>query len=136
MTAEERDTRAAISSDQCIIDGREFWIRGCLEIPIIDTDEIFMWGLWANLYEEDFDTIHDHWETTNRENLIGPFKARLGNKLSLYPETANLKLTVQIQPLGTRPLFFIDEDHPLKTEQTNGITLEVARRYSCLLMST
>jgi hypothetical protein len=135
MTAEERDDRASISSDQCIIDGSEFWIRGCLEIPIRDTGEIFIWGLWANLLEEDFDTIHDHWETTNREKMIGPFKGRLGNKVALYPQTANLKLTLQIQPLGTRPLIFIDEDHPLKSEQEEGISLETARRYSCTLMT-
>jgi len=135
MASDERDNRAVISSDQCIIDDNEFWIRGCLEIPIRDTDEIFIWGLWANLFEEDFDTIHDHWETPNRENLIGPFKGRLGNKLSLYPQTANLKLTIQIQPLGTRPLIFIDEDHPLKSEQEEGISLETARRYSCMLMT-
>jgi hypothetical protein len=105
MTEDERINRAVISSDQCIIDGSEFWIRGCLEIPIRDTDEIFLWGLWASLFEEDFDTIHDHWETLNREKLIGPFKGRLGNKLTLYPSTTDLKLTVRIEPVGTRPRF-------------------------------
>jgi hypothetical protein len=134
MTADERDSRTVISSDQCVIDGSEFWIRGCLEIPIRDTGEIFMWGLWASLFEEDFDMIDNHWDTPNRENLIGPFKGRLGNKLSLYPQTANLKLTVQIEPLGTRPLFFIDESHPLQIEQEKGISLNTARKYSCLLM--
>jgi len=91
--------------------------------------------LWANLFEEDYDTISDHWETPNRENIIGPFKGRLGNSLSIYPETANLKLTIQIEPVGTRPRFFIVEpDHKLAHEQKDGITLETARRYACLLM--
>jgi hypothetical protein len=135
MTADDRDLRALISSDQCIIDGTEFWIHGCLEMPIQGADEIFLWGLWANLFEEDFDTIHDHWETPNRENLIGPFKGRLGNRLTLYPPTRNLKLTIQIEPLGSRPKFFVDEPHPLQDEQKKGISLETARRYSCQLMS-
>ena len=135
MSADEREARAVISSDQCIIDTTEFWIRGCLEIPIHGQDEPFVWGLWANLWEVDFDTIDDHWETQDREKLIGPFKGRLGNPLSLYPQTTNTILTVQIRPVGTRPLFFIDdEDHPLYFEQKDGISLETARRYSCLLM--
>jgi hypothetical protein len=103
LNAEERDNRTVISSDQCIIDGSEFWIRGCLEIPIIGSDEVFLWGLWANLFEEDFDIVQAHWETPNRENLIGPFKGRLGNKLTLYPQTSNLKLTVRIQPARISP---------------------------------
>jgi len=135
LNAEERDNRAVISSDQCIIDGSEFWIRGCLEIPILDTEEIFLWGVWATLFEEDFDTIHDHWETPNRENLIGPFKARLGNNLALYLTTSNLKLKVQIEPLGSRPKFFVEEDHQLQREQRHGISLHTARQYSCQLMS-
>jgi hypothetical protein len=135
LSPSDRDTRALISSDQCIIDGTEFWLRGCLEIPIHDSDEIFLWGLWAGLFEEDFDLIHDHWETPNRENLIGPFKGRLGNNLSLYPNTANLELTIKVQPLGARPRFFVDEPQLLADEQRNGISINTAREYSCRLMN-
>ena len=37
-----RELRAIASSDQCIIDQEEFYIRGCLEIPIIGTREVFL----------------------------------------------------------------------------------------------
>jgi len=135
MPREERDARAIISSDQCVIDDKEFWLRGCLEIPIHGQEEPFLWGVWANLRQEDFDLITEHWETVGRENMIGPFKGRLGNSLSLYPETANLRLTLQIRPFGLRPLFVVDDqDHPIYQEQTEGISLEKAREYSCLLM--
>jgi hypothetical protein len=33
MSREERDARAVVGSDQCIIDQQWFFIRGCLEIP-------------------------------------------------------------------------------------------------------
>lgn len=49
MSADERDARTVIGSDQCIIDNQDFYIRGCLEIPILGTDEVFMWGLWARI---------------------------------------------------------------------------------------
>jgi len=47
MTGDERDARATIGSDQCIINREWFFIRGCLEIPIIGRDEPLLWGLWA-----------------------------------------------------------------------------------------
>jgi len=135
MSADEREARAIIGSDQCIIDGKEFWIRGCLEIPIHGQEEPFLWGLWASLWEEDYDTISDHWETPGREELIGPFKGRLGNLLSPYEQTANLKLRIVIRRVGERPLFLVEEpEHLLAREQTENISLDTARRYSCLLM--
>jgi hypothetical protein len=135
MSPAERDTRATIASDQCIIDGKEFWLRGCLEIPIHELSEPFLWGVWANVLESDFDDISANWETEGREHTSGPYKGRLGNSLSLYAQTANLKLRILVRPVGERPLFFIEEpEHSLAREQTQGISLDAARQYSCLLM--
>ena len=44
MAREVRDTRTVISSDQCIIDQQWFFIRGCLDIPILGSDEPFLWA--------------------------------------------------------------------------------------------
>jgi hypothetical protein len=35
-----------------------------------------LWGLWAIVWEKDFDEIEDCWETQGRENKHGPFKLR------------------------------------------------------------
>jgi len=136
LSAGDRDLRALISSDQCIIDEKEYYIRGCLEIPLHDGDGVFLWGLWVNLWQEDFDLISDTWEMDGRENGIGPFKGRLANSVREYPfETANLKLTVQLEPRGTRPLFFIDEpDHPFALMQQNGISLDEAHELASRIM--
>jgi hypothetical protein len=75
MTREERDARAVIGSDQCIIDQQWFFIRGCLEIPIVDSDEVFLWGLWASVRQEVFDEISECWELVEREKSRGPFKS-------------------------------------------------------------
>jgi hypothetical protein len=45
MSEPDRSARALISSDQCIVDEASFFIRGCLEIPVRDTGEVFIWGL-------------------------------------------------------------------------------------------
>jgi len=108
--SESDRARALISSDQCIVDEARFFIRGCLEIPVLDSSEVFIWGLWALVKEEVFNEISDSWEEEGRETRRGPFKARLANSLSVYPETLNLRLRIVIQPLGTRPLFILEEE--------------------------
>jgi len=51
MKREERDTRALIGSDQCVIDPQWFFVRGCLEVSILGSDELFVWGLWVSTRE-------------------------------------------------------------------------------------
>ena len=33
----------------CIMDDEHYFIRGCLEIPIIDYHENFIWTVWVSL---------------------------------------------------------------------------------------
>src|ERR1700722_20485576 len=67
LSREERDIRAVVGSDQCIIDQEQFYIRGCIDLPVRDADGVFLWGVWARVHQEDFDEISDHWETEGRE---------------------------------------------------------------------
>jgi len=135
MKREERDVRTIIGSDQCVVDQKWFFIRGCLEIPVPGSTEPFLWGLWASILEEVFDEISESWEQQGRENVRGPFKGRLANSLSLYPETLNLKVKILIQPIATRPLFIVEQlEHPLAVEQQTGISEERAREIASLLL--
>jgi len=122
LSEADRGSRALISSDQCIIDEQWFFIRGCLEIPILEHDDVFLWGLWASVTEEVFNEISASWEEEGRERRLAPFKARLANSLSVYPETLNLKLRIVIQPLRTRPVFMLEEEHPLAAAQKSGMS--------------
>jgi hypothetical protein len=76
-----------------------------MEIPVIGSDQPFLWGVWTSIREEVFDEISDCWELEGREKKHGPYKGRLANSLSIYPETLNLKLKIIVQPVGVRPLF-------------------------------
>ena len=135
LTREERDTRAEISSDQCIIDGQWFFIRGCLDVPVNESTEPFVWGLWASVREEVFDEISAAWEEPGRERIRGSFKGRLANSLSTYPTTLNMKTKIVIQPMGTRPLFILEElEHPFAAEQQSGITEQRAQELAALLL--
>lgn len=135
MSRNDRDVRATIGSDQCVIDQKHFFIRGCVEVPIIGSDDVFLWGLWASVRENVYDEISEIWELRDREKLRGPFKARLANSLSEYPATLNLKCEILIQPVGTRPLFRLEEaGHPFTVEQQFGITRNRALELVGLLL--
>jgi hypothetical protein len=134
LNRDQREARAVISSDQCIIDQDQFYIRGCFEIPIHESDEVFLYGAWVRVYEHVFDEIDEFWEVEGREARIGPYKGRLANELKIYPDTFNLRLEIRIQKVGKRPLFFSeDADCRLTVDQLFGITLRQAREYSCQL---
>jgi hypothetical protein len=38
----------AISSNQCVVGNEHFFIRGVAEIRILDTEELFAWGVWIS----------------------------------------------------------------------------------------
>lgn len=123
LKSEDRDLRAVIGTDQCIVDEKWFFLRGCLEIPVLRNSEPFLWGVWASVRQEVYDEISDCWTQEGRQKTHGPFKGRLANSLSVYPETLNLKVEIHLQPVGTRPLFVVEEEeHQLAIEQRLGIT--------------
>jgi len=75
MKREEKDVRAIIGSDQCVVDQQWFFVRGCLEIPVIGSTEPFIWGLWASVREEVFDEVSESWEEAGREDIAVPSRA-------------------------------------------------------------
>ena len=135
LPKEERDARATIGSDQCILDAQWFFLRGIIEIPILGSNEPFLWGVWASIRQEVFDEIADSWEEQGREAKYGPYKGRLANSLAIYPETLNLKLKIAIQPVGVRPLFLLeDNDHVLAVQQRSGISQQQAVELASFLL--
>jgi hypothetical protein len=87
------------------------------------------------IWERDYDEIEESWEEQGRERR-GPFKGRLGNALHEYDvPTFNLPLTIKLQPVGTRPLFFFDEpEHPVAVAQRDGMTLKQVEELAAKLL--
>lgn len=134
IAPEERGRRAEISSDQCILDGKHYFVRGCLELPVVDGPEPFVWGVWVSLSEASFQRMSELWETPGREQEP-PYFGWLSTSLPGYPETVNLKTRVHTRPLGERPLIELEPtDHPLAVEQRRGITLERVREIASQLL--
>jgi hypothetical protein len=119
----EREARAEISSDQCIIDGERYFVLGSLEIPVVDGNGPFSWGVWTSLSEQSFERMSELWEIEGRE-AEPPYFGWLSTSLPGYPDTLNLKVHVHTSPIGLRPLIELEPtDHPLAVEQRNGITM-------------
>ena len=63
MPAAERERRTVLTSDTCVIDGEDFFVRGCLAIPIRCTQASFVWGVWVSLSEKNFRRYVDFFDT-------------------------------------------------------------------------
>jgi hypothetical protein len=120
----ERESRGEISSDTCIIDGRHFFVLGCLEIPLIDQADIFRWLVWVSVSKKSIERIVGLWETDIRDTEP-PFFGWLSNNIPIYPNTFALKTNLYLRNHGTRPFIHLEPtDHPLAIEQREGISLQ------------
>ena len=128
VAPEERDARIQLSSDQCIIDGEHFFVRGVLEIPVLETGDVFAWGVWVSLSKTNFDRMHELWQTPGRENEPAYF-GWLSTEVPGYPSTLNLKTRVHTRGVGLRPRIELEAtDHPLSVEQREGIAMARVRQ--------
>jgi hypothetical protein len=128
---DEWDRRIELSTDQCIIDHEHFFVRGCLEIPLIEKrGDVFVWGVWVSLSQSNFDRVHTLWHTAGREREH-PYFGWLCTALPCYSDTMYLKTDVQTRPVGERPLVKLQPcDHALYAEQRDGITMDRVQEFA------
>ena len=124
VSEDERDVRVHLSTDTCIIDSEDFFIRGLIEIPIHDYPQSFGLGVWVSQKKENFYTYLENSDSDE----IGPFFGWLSNNVSFYAETTlNLKTMAHFRIGGLRPrIELAPTGHPLAVDQRDGITLEKA----------
>ncbi|MFH8561842.1 DUF2199 domain-containing protein [Streptomyces sp. NPDC017988] len=117
-----------LSSDQCVVRGQHYFVKGLIEIPVVDSGEVFSWGVWLSLSRENFARAAELWDRPGRE-AEQPYFGWLTTDLPVYsPTTLNLKTHVHTRPVGERPYVELEPtDHPLAVEQRTGITLDRVR---------
>lgn len=122
------DTRPRnfLNSDYCVIDDRDFFVRGFIPLPIIGTLQQFCWGVWGSLSRDNFEKLIE-WENDPQggtDKLPGMF-SWLSNRIDGYPDTLSLKMYAHVQRGGMRPTFELEPtDHPLAHEFHRGISPE------------
>lgn len=120
----EAESRVALTADQCVVDEEHFFIRGHIEIPILDHAEPLAFSVWSSLSERSFRHMSERWHAADRAADPAYF-GWLCSEIPVYPSTLHLQLSVQSQPPGFVPLFTVKPtDHPLAVDQRHGISIE------------
>jgi hypothetical protein len=124
VAEDERDKRIKLTSDTCVIDEQDYFIRGVIEIPIHDYPRTFGFGAWVSQKKENFMKYLDNWDSDN----IGPFFGWLCTRITYYAEdTRSLKTMVHFRTGNSRPTIELEPtDHPLAIDQSEGISLDKA----------
>jgi hypothetical protein len=121
---DERQERCELTSETCIVDGEHFFVRGCIEIPVLGADEPFVWGAWVSLSQENFEKF-TALSGVHKRAQHGPYFGWLSADFKVYPDAENLKTMVHLRDDGIRPYIELEPtDHPLSIEQQGGISLE------------
>ena len=125
LSEEERAQHCECSPDLCSLDmdgEKDYFIRGCIEIPVIGEENPFVWGIWTSLSERNFNRTVELLEVEGRESEP-PYFGWLMTRLPIYPDTTALKTMVHTRRVGERPYVELEPtDHPLAVEQRSGVT--------------
>ncbi|MDR3638704.1 MAG: DUF2199 domain-containing protein [Isosphaeraceae bacterium] len=118
---EERERRIKLTSDTCVVDDRDYLVRGVIEIPVEDYGEPFGFGVWVSQTRENYFTYLQNFDS----DQIGPFFGWLCTHISFYKEeTLLLKTRAHFRTGGLRPFIELEPtDHPLAVDQRTGISL-------------
>jgi hypothetical protein len=124
IPAKERAARIYSTDDICVIDDTEFYIRGILPIPVVDSDDEFRWGLWARVEESDFIIYSNYWDGDIPVNLPA-INGYLSGGMKDYPESDMTPVEIHLQSDNQRPVFkVLPNESQLGIDQQKGITME------------
>ncbi|TGE26209.1 DUF2199 domain-containing protein [Hymenobacter metallicola] len=120
ISEQERADRVVLTRDRCVIDNREFFIRGVLEIPIHGQEEALGFGVWVSQAEENFRKYQNPPDTDE----IGPYFGWFCTEIAAFAPTLSLKSRAHFRGQGLRPWIELEPtDHPLAVAQREGISL-------------
>ncbi|WP_263384857.1 DUF2199 domain-containing protein [Granulicella arctica] len=131
---EEFEQRVVYTVDQCVVDGKDFYLRGRIPIPVEGFEDPFIWGVWAEVSPKSFLLTTERWSTEGREQTP-PFPGWLNTNIFPFGDTFNLEVRVHTQVVGRRPHFeVVDQEHPLAIEQSHGITLQRVQQIAEMIL--
>lgn len=114
---EERHARVTLTEDDCVIDGREFYLKGLLDIPVRGSEERITWGVWLSMSEESYSRFTELF-SDSRRSAGEEFFDWICNALPTYPDTQVLKTYLHVREFPMRPwVEFEPTDHPLAADQ-------------------
>ena len=118
------DPDSLLTEDLCVIEGRDYFVRGIIEIPVHDYKFEFGWGVWVSHKRENFEAYRRNFDTAG----IGPFFGWLCTKIDYFStSTLELKTMAHYRGEGLRPQIVVGKcRHPLYRQQRDGLSLAEA----------
>ncbi|MFJ4144998.1 DUF2199 domain-containing protein [Pseudomonas sp. NPDC089734] len=136
MTVEERAEHVQETDDICIIQGKRFFLRATLPLPVLDRPEAYRIGIWVEIAQADFERVYECWDDP-KQSEEPLFSVMLANHIQTLPETLGLRAELRLIDPQTRPEVYAGvSDHPLKQEQSTGITPHRAHEYTSSITRT
>jgi hypothetical protein len=133
LSPEEIASRVQENKDLSIIDGKRFFIRGLISLPVISREPPYSIGAWVEVEQTSFERVYELWSEPDQETEPA-FPARLANSIPTLPETLGIGASLLLTGPTTRPQIIIDDiSHPLGQQQREGINQHVAHEYSALI---
>ena len=126
---EERAAEFDLTADTCVWRDEHFFVRCVLQLPLLDREGSFDFGVWSTLSQANFDR---YLESLDYPDSLGPdgMFGWLSNRLPGYPDTTNLKCLLHPKEAGKRPKIELEPtSHPLSLQQRRGIAFEEAVAY-------
>lgn len=122
LTYLDRYRRTRSNADLCTLDETRHFIRGVLPLPILETDDTFVWGIWVEVASDCHDSYIQQWDSPVQD--VTPFSGVVVNELPGYEGTMGIEVEVHFGAASERPtLRVVDRvQHALALEQRHGIT--------------
>ncbi len=116
----EREARAKFTTHLCKMDGRCF-IRGILLIPLVEREDEFAWGLWAEVEPAVFERYLEIYDSDASDEA--PQSGTLANEIPGYDDAANERVLIKFGLGGDRPEFILQpqSESSLAKDQRHGI---------------
>jgi len=123
MTEEER-SRVTKTDDICVVSKDEMYVKGLLQIPILETDLTLNYGVWCSISEATLRYICDHEHQEYPEDDPPRF-GWLYNWPDGYMPSDHIKCKLIFRNQNLRPLVMLEPtDYPLAVEQREGVSIQ------------
>jgi len=120
LSETEKAARTKFDSDLCKLDDRYF-IRCILPVPLVEQQNSFCWGAWAEVEQSTFYRYVELYEVDGSEEP--PHHGTLANALSPYGQTIGVPVLIQFGDPTKRPVLSTqpNDQSVLAQEQRVGI---------------
>lgn len=123
--------RSALSSDQCVIEEEQWFLRGLLTLPVAGSEtpseDDLVFGVWLSVSEGTFDRAVELWEEERRVRDPA-YPGWLANDIPGFPPTVGLLARLKTMRVGKRPVVQLnaEDTHQLAVEVREGVSPERA----------